>query len=48
VGMAVHHGMMTSFFGFDLEMADKEVVDSFVRILMDGVRGKPTKAGKRK
>lgn len=48
VGMAAHHGMMTSFFGFDLQIADEEAIDSFVRILMNGVGVNKSKKGIRK
>lgn len=47
-GMASHFAMMTSLFGFESNVKDEEVVDSFVNILMDGVRAKKSKAGKSK
>jgi len=38
-GMATHFGMMTEFFGFKTGAEDKEVADTFTRLLMDGARG---------
>src|SRR4051794_34301208 len=36
-GMATHYGMMTQLFGFKTNADDKQVSDTFTRILMDGI-----------
>ena len=48
-GMVHHYGQMTQMFGFPRGGSDEEVVDAFVRILIDGVRPrrKETEAGRR-
>jgi hypothetical protein len=43
VGMAAHYGMMTGFFGFEVGVADEEMVNAFLSILMDGIRAKESK-----
>jgi TetR/AcrR family transcriptional regulator len=44
-GMASHFAMVTGLFGFETGVKDDEMVDAFVNILMDGVRGGKSKAG---
>jgi TetR/AcrR family transcriptional regulator len=36
-GMATHYGMMTELFGFKPDADDKQVADTFTRIVMDGI-----------
>lgn len=38
VGMTKNHAMVTQMFGYDTGAADEEVIDSFVRITMNGIR----------
>ena len=40
-GMAKHYAMLTELFGFRTSADDRQVVDTFTRIVMDGVRGTP-------
>jgi TetR/AcrR family transcriptional regulator len=40
-GMAKHYAMLTELFGFRPSADDRQVVDTFTRIVMDGVRGTP-------
>jgi TetR/AcrR family transcriptional regulator len=47
-GMASHFAMMTALFRFDTGVKDDEMVDTFVNILMDGVRSGKSKSGKSK
>jgi TetR/AcrR family transcriptional regulator len=41
-GMAKHYAMLTELFGFRPSTDDRQVTDTFTRIVMDGVRGTPT------
>jgi TetR/AcrR family transcriptional regulator len=38
-GMAKYYGMMTELFGFSPGAGDRQISDTFTRIVMDGIRG---------
>jgi TetR/AcrR family transcriptional regulator len=42
-GMAQLHAQYTRLFGFQSEIPDEEAIESFTRILMDGIRPRATK-----
>ena len=39
-GMAQRYAMLTQMFGFRVEISDREAVDTFIRILMNGIHAK--------
>ena len=43
-GMTKNHAMMTQMFGYATEATDEEVIDTFVRITMDGIRRTSTES----
>jgi TetR/AcrR family transcriptional regulator len=40
-GMATHYAMLTQMFGFECDTSDEAIVETFTRILMNGIRSGP-------